>query len=151
MSPAQPAPAAEGAEEAPAQEEDAPKKHHKSKKHEKKEAEEAPAASSGDKELDETRGALSAAKKQLKHLRKMRKESSGFIASKSSSTMTSGSEERSESHAHEGVQKDSPMLEGETKSVEELTDKALSHAENSESAGLMAQKMLRKEVQKDAF
>lgn len=120
MTPAQPAPAEEGAEEAPAQEEEAaPKKHHKSKKlHEKKDAEEAPAAS-GDKELDETRGALSAAKKQLKHLHKMRKESSGFIASKSSSTITSGSEERSESHAHEGVQKDSPMLEGETKSVEE--------------------------------
>lgn len=63
----------------------------------------------------------------------------------------SGAEERSESHAHEGVQKDSPMLEGETKSVEDLTEKALGHSENSESAGLMAQKALRKEVQKEAF
>lgn len=65
--------------------------------------------------------------------------------------MQSGTEERSESHAHEGVQRDSPMLEGEAKSVEELTEKALNHTENSESAGLMASKMLRKEVQKDEF
>ena len=52
--------------------------------------------------------------------------------------MASGSEERSESHAHEGAQKDSPMLEGEEKSVEELTEKALGHAENSEPVGLVA-------------
>jgi len=68
----------------------------------------------------------------------MNKESAGFIASKASSTMASGSEERSESHAHEGAQKDSPMLEGEEKSVEELTEKALGHAENSEPVGLVA-------------
>lgn len=148
VTPAQPPPSEEPAaeEEAADAEAAAPKKHHKTKKlHEKKDTDQAP-ASSGDKELDDSREALQAAKKQLKHLRKMKKQTSGFIASKASSSLQSGVEERSESSAHEGVQKDSPMLEGEAKSVEELTEKALGHTENSESAGLMAQKLLRKEV-----
>ena len=63
VTPAQPAPE-EGGAEAPAQEEaPAPKKHHKSKKLQEQKDEEAPAGGSGDKDLDDTRGALSAAKK----------------------------------------------------------------------------------------
>lgn len=65
--------------------------------------------------------------------------------------MQSGSQEGSHSRAHEGVQKDSPMLDGEAKSVEELTEKALGHTENSEPAGLQAKKMLRDVVQRDSF
>jgi len=66
----------------------------------------------------------------------MNKGGAGFIASNSATTMQSASHEGSHTGANEGAQRDSPMLEGESRPLEELTDKALSHSVNSEPSEL---------------
>lgn len=88
------------------------KKHHKS--HAEKDADKVINADEEGKEGADSgsgdgRAAIDEAKKQLKKLHKANKETYGFITTGVQSTVGSGLR----SHAHEGVQNDSPMLSDE--------------------------------------
>lgn len=136
----QPAPNADEDGEADALSEKAKggkKKHKKQKLAGKEEDSKDSQADEGGDDADDGRAAIANAKKQLKKLHKLNKHSNAFLASGSATTMGS----QSRSHAHEGSQSDSPMLQGEAKpTVEEITEKALRQTENSEPPSLTAKK-----------